>query len=119
MLNIIFAFQKLQIKNLDRVPGLYVDSENDSLYISLMLDNKTVVGYKEIKLDSNLNQLTVPDDCCWGIVHVPPLTSKYSESAIVVDDLKNLLVLAGHNISHHIICIPHGKYILFIYFLLC
>lgn len=99
------------MKNLDRIPGLYVNPENDSLYISMMLDNKTVVGYKEMKLDNNLNQLTVPDDCCWGIVHVPPSTSKHSLSAIIVDDLKNLFVLAAHNSSHHIICIPHGIYV--------
>lgn len=99
------------MKNLDHIPGLYVNSENNSLYISMTLDSKTVVGYKEIKFDSNLNilnQLTVPDDCCWGIIHVPPSTLKHSQSAIIVDDLKNLLVLAAHNSSHHIICIPHG-----------
>lgn len=78
----------------------------------MMLDNKTVVGYKEIKLDNNLIQTTVPDDCCWGIACVPPLNSNYVQSAIIVDDFKHLLVLASYRLSHHIICIPHGIYLL-------
>lgn len=76
-----------------------------------MLDNKIVVGYKEIKLENSLNQNTVPDDCCWGIAQVPPFTSNHSQSAIIVDDFKHLLVLVGHQSSHHIICLPHGIYI--------
>ncbi|KAL4122384.1 hypothetical protein QTP88_014719 [Uroleucon formosanum] len=100
--------EKLKIQDLDRIPGLYVNSENSSLYLTMMLDNKIVVGYKEIKLENSLNQKTVPDDCCWGIARVPPFTSNHSQSAIIVDDFKHLLVLAGHQSSHHIICLPHG-----------
>jgi len=77
----------------------------------MVLGNKTVVGYKEIKLDNNLIQSTVPDDCCWGIAHVPPLVSNHDRSAIIVDDFKHLLVLASCRLSHHIICIPHGIYL--------
>lgn len=75
----------------------------------MTLNNKTIVGYKEIKLDNDFNQCTIPDDCCWGIAHVPPSTLNHNLSAIIVDDFKHLLVLAGHQSSHHIICIPHGK----------
>lgn len=103
--------QKLRIHNLDRIPGLYVDLKNNSLYLTMMLDNKTIVGYKEIKLDNNHNQSIIPDDCCWGIGHVPPSTSNHSQSAIIVDDFKDLLVLAGYHLSHHIICLPHGIYL--------
>lgn len=101
--------QGLKTQNFDRIPGLYINSENNSLYLSMMLGNKTVVGYKEMKLNDDLTQSTVPDDCCWGIGHVPPSTSNHSQCAIIVDDLKHLLVLAGHRISHHIVCIPHGN----------
>lgn len=106
----MFILQELKIQDLDRIPGLYVNSENSSLYLTMMLDNKIVVGYKEIKLDC-LNQNTVPDDCCWGIAQVPPFTSNHSQSAIIVDDFKHLLVLVGHQTSHHIICLPHGIYV--------
>lgn len=111
----MFIFQGLQIKNLDRIPGLYVDLEKNSLYLAMMLNNKTVVGYKKIKLDNGFNQSTVPDDCCWGIAHVPPLIKNYSQTAIIVDDFKHLLVLAGHRLSHHIVCIPHGIYFFYLY----
>lgn len=74
----------------------------------MMLNNKTIVGYKEMKLDGDHNQLTVPNDCCWGIALVPPSTLNHSQSAIIVDNFKHLLVLAGHQSSHHIVCIPHG-----------
>lgn len=107
--------QELKIQNLDRIPGLYVNSENSTLYLTMMLDSKTVVGYKEIQLDNGLNQNTVPDDCCWGIAQVPPITSNHSQSAIIVDDFKHLLVLAGHQSSHHIICLPHGIYTIVYY----
>lgn len=103
--------QGLQIQNLDRIPGLYVNSKNNSLYLTMVLDNKTIVGYKQIKLDNDLNQCTVPDDCCWGIAHVSPLNSNHDRSAIIVDDFKDLLVLASRRLSHHIICIPHGIYV--------
>lgn len=108
--------QSLNIRNIDRIPGLYVDLENNSLYLAMMLDNKTVVGYKEIKLDKDLKQSTSPDDCCWGIAHVPPSTSNHNHSAIIVDDFKHLLVLASHQSSHHIVCIPHGNYHLVYYY---
>lgn len=104
----MFILQELKIQHLDRIPGLYVNSENSSLYLTMMLDSKIVVGYKEIKLENSLNQNTVPDDCCWGIAQVPPFTSNHSRSAIIVDDFKHLLVLAGHQSSHHIVCLPHG-----------
>lgn len=78
-----------------------------------MMLYKTVVGYKEIKLNNGLNQYTVPDDCCWGIARVPPLNN--SQTAIIVDDFKHLLVLAGHRLSHHIVCIPHGIYFLYLH----
>lgn len=107
--------QDLKLQYLDRIPGLYVNSENSSLYLTMMLDNKTIVGYKEIKLKNSLDQNTVPDDCCWGIAQVPSFTSNHSQSAIIVDDFKHLLVLAGHQSSHHIICLPHGIYILLYY----
>lgn len=81
------------------------------MYLSMLLDNKTVVGYKEINLD-NLNQSTKPDDSCWGIACVPPFTSNPCNSAIIVDDFKHLMVLAGHHSPHHIICLPHGIYLL-------
>lgn len=105
----MFILQSLQIQNLDRIPGLYVNNENSVLYLSMMLDNKIVVGYKKMKLKSGLSQDTVPDDCCWGIAHVPPLSFNHCESAIIVDDFKHLLVLAGIHSSHHIVCIPHGN----------
>lgn len=88
-----------------------MNSENSSLYLTMLLDNKTIVGYKKIKLD-NLNQSMNPDDCCWGIASVPPFTSSPSQSAIIVDDFKHLLVLAGRHSPHHIICLPHGIYLL-------
>lgn len=105
---IVFFFQRLQVQNLDRIPGLYVNSAKTSLYLSMMLDNKTIVGYKEMKLDNDLNESTAPDDCCWGISLVPPSTVDRSQSAIIVDDFKHLLVLASHRLSHHIVCLPHG-----------
>lgn len=105
---IIFILQRLKTQYLDRIPGLYVNSECNTLYLTMTLNNKTIVGYKKIKLNNDLDQSTIPDDCCWGIAHVPPSTLSHNSSAIIVDDFKNLLVLAGHQSSHHIICIPHG-----------
>lgn len=75
----------------------------------MMLDNRTIVGFKKMKLDNDHNQITTPDDC-WGISHVPPVNSNHCRSAIVVDDFKHLLILAGHHLPHHLICIPHGIY---------
>lgn len=109
--NIVFLLQRLQIQYLDRIPGLYVNSECNTLYLTMTFNNKTIVGYKEIKLNNNLNQFTTPDDCCWGVAHVPPSKSNHSLSAIIVDDFKQLLVLAGHQSSYHIICVPHGIYL--------
>ncbi|XP_025423683.1 twinkle protein, mitochondrial isoform X3 [Sipha flava] len=97
----------LQLKNLDRIPGLYVNLEINCLYLTMLLDNKTVVGYQEIKLDS-LDQSINPSDCCYGIACVPPFISNPSQSAIIVDDFKHLLVLTGRHLFHHIICLPHG-----------
>lgn len=77
----------------------------------MLLDNKTVVGYQEIKLDS-LDHFIKPSDCCWGIACVPPFSSNSNQSAIIVDDFKHLLVLAGRHSLHHIICLPHGTYFL-------
>lgn len=105
----VFILQGLKAQNLDRIPGLYVNYENNLLYLSMLFNNKTVVGYKEMKLNDDLTQSTVPDDCCWGIGYVPPSTSNHSKCAIIVDDFKHLLVLAGHCLSHHIVCIPHGN----------
>lgn len=108
--------QGLNVHNLDRIPGLYVNLENNSLYLTMTLDNKTVVGYKEIKMDKDLTQSIMPDDCCWGIAHVPPSTLNHNQSAIIVDDFKHLLVLASHQSSYHIVCIPHGNYLLVYYY---
>lgn len=75
----------------------------------MILGDKTVVGYKEMQLDNDFNQAITPDDC-WGISHVPPPIINQSQSAIVVDDFKHFLVLAGSQSSHHIVCLPHGIY---------
>jgi len=74
----------------------------------MILGDKTVVGYKEMQLHNDFNQSIIPDDCCWGISHVPPPTR--SQSAIIVDDFKHFLVLAGSQSTHHIVCLPHGIY---------
>ncbi|XP_050422258.1 mitochondrial DNA helicase [Adelges cooleyi] len=100
--------ESLPTEGIDRIPGLYVNSTNTVLYLTMMLDNKKVVGFKRFDLINNQTDITEPYDCCWGIVQVPPSISNRDKSAVVVDNLKNLLVLAAHRIPHHIICTPHG-----------
>lgn len=85
------------------------------MYLTMMLGDKTVVGYKEMKLENDFNQYTFPDDCCWGISHVPPPVPNQNHSAIIVDDFKHFIVLAGSQSSHHIVCLPHGTYFLCFY----
>lgn len=93
---------------LDDLNALF-DENKKCFYFPLSNGKKRIVGIKQLFSDGT--EECEPFKNCYGILrYIPPKSTQKCTDAVIVSNLKDLIVLSSFKHSHHIICIPYGKY---------
>ncbi|XP_022902467.2 mitochondrial DNA helicase [Onthophagus taurus] len=104
-LNIFESFKLPQVSNkiLDTI-NIRIDNKHENLYFQLDNADQETVGYKVLNVISNKYKVE-PSQTCTGILYAK---LRPKETAVVVANVPDFLILVNHKPSVNVICLPNG-----------